>query len=59
LMLPWRLTRVAPLRAAVRRILGEGRFAHAAAEIAAWARKHNGAGQAAHLVDALPPARGI
>lgn len=53
LMLPWRLTRPGPLRAATRRILGDTRFAQRAAVIAAWAREHNGAQRGAELVESL------
>jgi len=53
LMLPWRLTRAAPLRAAVRRILGDGRFARRADETAAWGRRNDGAERGAQLVDRL------
>jgi UDP:flavonoid glycosyltransferase YjiC (YdhE family) len=53
LMLPWRLTRPAALRVAVRRLLADGSFAARAGEIAAWAREHNGAERGAELVEEL------
>ena len=53
LMLPWRLTGAAPLRWAVRRILGDRRFAERVSEIAAWARAHDGAERGAALVERL------
>jgi UDP:flavonoid glycosyltransferase YjiC (YdhE family) len=53
LSLPWRLCRPAPLRWAVRRLLGESSFAARAAEIAAWGREHDGATRGAELVEAL------
>ena len=53
LMLPWRLLGAAPLRWAVRRILGDLRFATQADEIAAWTRAHDGAEQGAALVEEL------
>jgi UDP:flavonoid glycosyltransferase YjiC (YdhE family) len=53
LMLPWRLTRPVPLRAAVRRILGDQRFAARAREIATWARENDGAERGATLVERL------
>ncbi len=52
-MLPWRLTGPAPLRWAVRRMLGDRRFAAKARKIAAWARAHDGAEQGAALVERL------
>ena len=53
LMLPWRLVGTAPLRWAVRRILGDSRFAFRARKIAAWAREHDGAEQGAALLERL------
>jgi MGT family glycosyltransferase len=53
LMLPWRLTRPAALRVAVRRMLSEGSFAARAGEIATWAREHDGAERGAELVEEL------
>jgi UDP:flavonoid glycosyltransferase YjiC (YdhE family) len=53
LMLPWRLTRAGPLRAAARRILADGRFRARAGEIAAWARENDGAVRGAELVERL------
>jgi UDP:flavonoid glycosyltransferase YjiC (YdhE family) len=53
LSLPWRLCRPAPLRWAVRRLLAEPSFAARAAELAAWAREHDGAERGAELVERL------
>jgi UDP:flavonoid glycosyltransferase YjiC (YdhE family) len=53
LMLPWRLTRPATLRVAVRRLLGAASFATRVGEIAAWAREHDGAERGAELVEEL------
>jgi MGT family glycosyltransferase len=53
LMLPWRLTRPVPLRAAVRRILGDPRFAAQTREIATWARENDGVERGAALVERL------
>jgi UDP:flavonoid glycosyltransferase YjiC (YdhE family) len=53
LMLPWRLTRPTALRVAVRRLLGDASFAARAAEIAAWAREHDGAERGAGLLEEL------
>jgi MGT family glycosyltransferase len=53
LMLPWRLTGAAPLRWAVRRILGDSRLATRAREIAAWARENDGAVRGAELIERL------
>jgi UDP:flavonoid glycosyltransferase YjiC (YdhE family) len=53
LMLPSRLTRPGAVRMAVRRVLGDGSFAVRAGEIAAWARKHDGAERGAELVEEL------
>ncbi len=53
LSLPWRLCRPAPLRWAVRRILGDPSFAARAAELAAWSRGHDGAERGAKLVERL------
>lgn len=53
LMLPWRLTGAAPLRWAVRRVLGDPRFAARAGEMAAWARENDGAERGAALVERL------
>jgi UDP:flavonoid glycosyltransferase YjiC (YdhE family) len=53
LMLPWRLTRPAALRVAVRRLLGDAAFAARAAEIAVWAQEHDGAERGAELVEKL------
>lgn len=53
LFLPWRLTGPASLRWAARRVLGDGRFARQAAEIAAWGRRNDGAERGAELVEAF------
>ena len=53
LMLPWRLLGRGSLRAAVRRLLGDGSFRERAGEIAAWAREHDGAQRGAELVEEL------
>lgn len=53
LSLPWRLCRPAPLRWAVRRLLGDGAFAARAGEIAAWGREHDGAVRGAELIEEL------
>lgn len=53
LSLPWRLCRPAPLRWAVRRLLGDPGFAARAGEIAAWGREHDGAQRGAELVEDL------
>lgn len=53
LSLPWRLCRPAPLRWALRRLLGEPSFAARAEEIAAWGRAHDGAARGAELVERL------
>jgi UDP:flavonoid glycosyltransferase YjiC (YdhE family) len=51
LMVPWRLTSAAPLRWAVRRVLGDPGFDGRAGEIAAWAKEHDGAARGAELVE--------
>jgi len=53
LMLPWRLTRSAPVRAAVRRILGDRRFGQRVAELAKWRRHRDGAEHGAAIVEGL------
>jgi UDP:flavonoid glycosyltransferase YjiC (YdhE family) len=53
LMLPNRLLAPASLRATVRRLLGEGRFARRAGELEAWARANDGARAGAALVEGL------
>jgi UDP:flavonoid glycosyltransferase YjiC (YdhE family) len=53
LSLPWRLCRPAPLRWAVRRLLGDRSFAARAGKIAAWGREHDGAMRGAELVEQL------
>jgi UDP:flavonoid glycosyltransferase YjiC (YdhE family) len=51
LSLPWRLCRPAPLRWAVRRILGDERFARRAGDLAAWRAENDGAVRGATLVE--------
>jgi MGT family glycosyltransferase len=53
LSLPWRLCRPPALRWAARRILDDPAFAARAAELAAWAREHDGAERGAELVEQL------
>jgi hypothetical protein len=53
LMLPWRLADTGPLRWAVRRILADGRFSKRSAQIADWAKAHDGSEQGAALVGRL------
>jgi UDP:flavonoid glycosyltransferase YjiC (YdhE family) len=53
LMLPWRLLGRRPLRAAVRRLLGDDSFRDRAGEIGAWGREHDGAARGAALVERL------
>jgi UDP:flavonoid glycosyltransferase YjiC (YdhE family) len=53
LMLPWRLTRPAALRVAVRRLLADGSFEARASEIAAWSRENDGADRGAQLAEEL------
>lgn len=53
LSLPWRLLGRRALRAAVRRLLGERRFAIRAGEIASWGRENDGPARAAELVERL------
>jgi UDP:flavonoid glycosyltransferase YjiC (YdhE family) len=53
LMLPRRLTGAAPLRWAVRRIIGDSRFTVRAREIATWRRQNDGAARGAGLVELL------
>jgi UDP:flavonoid glycosyltransferase YjiC (YdhE family) len=57
LSLPWRLCRPAPLRWAVRRLLGDPAFAARAGEIAAWGRENDGAERGAELVEELAARR--
>jgi len=57
LSLPWRLCQPAPLRWAARSILRDPSFADRAAEIAAWARNHDGAARGAELVEDLVDVR--
>jgi UDP:flavonoid glycosyltransferase YjiC (YdhE family) len=53
LMVPRRLATAATLRFAVRRLLGEPRFARRAGELAAWSRSNDGAARGAELVEHL------
>ncbi len=57
--LPWRLLRPATLRLAVRRALGEERFALRARDFARWARDQDGPTRAAELVEELALSRGV
>lgn len=52
-LLPRRLVRPGTVRRAARRILGDPRFGERAAELAAWARAHDGAARGAELVEEL------
>jgi UDP:flavonoid glycosyltransferase YjiC (YdhE family) len=52
-MLPDRLLSRGRLRLAVRRLLGEGRFAARAGAIASWSRCNDGAARGADLVERL------
>jgi UDP:flavonoid glycosyltransferase YjiC (YdhE family) len=52
LAIPRRLARPGPLRWAVRRILGDQRFAQRARDIGAWAAENDGAIRGAELVEA-------
>ena len=52
-MLPRRLMRAGTVRVAVRHLLAERSYASRAAELAAWARAHDGAAAAADLVEDL------
>jgi UDP:flavonoid glycosyltransferase YjiC (YdhE family) len=51
--LPWRFTTPRGVRLAVRRALAEPAIAARTAELAAWARAHDGAERAAELVEAM------
>ncbi len=53
LSLPWRLCRPSPLRWAACRLLRERSFADRAAELATWAKAHDGAERGAELVEQL------
>jgi UDP:flavonoid glycosyltransferase YjiC (YdhE family) len=57
LAIPRRLVGPGPVRWATRRILGEPRFAKRAADMAAWAREHDGRVRGAELVERLLAAR--
>ncbi len=57
LMLPGRLLSPGRLRLAVRRLLGEGRFAARAEAIASWSRGNDGAARGADLVEGLAGGR--
>jgi UDP:flavonoid glycosyltransferase YjiC (YdhE family) len=57
LSVPWRLCRPAPLRWAARRILDDPSFTTRAAELAAWAKEHDGAHRGAELVEQLAHSR--
>lgn len=52
-MLPWRLLSPRTLRLAARKALAEPSFADRAGAIGEWAARHDGAGQAAELVEQL------
>jgi UDP:flavonoid glycosyltransferase YjiC (YdhE family) len=52
-MMPWRLLGPASLRWAVRRVLGDRRFAERAEQLASWARRSDGAERGAELVEKL------
>lgn len=51
--IPWRFTTPRGLSLAVRRALADDRLARRASELAAWARRHDGAERAADLVEQL------
>jgi UDP:flavonoid glycosyltransferase YjiC (YdhE family) len=53
LALPRRVARPAPVRWAVRRILGDAAFAERASQIAAWSERNDGTARGAELVEAL------
>ncbi|MGH2974479.1 MAG: glycosyltransferase [Solirubrobacterales bacterium] len=57
LSLPWRLCRPAPLRWAAHRLLADATFSDRARELAAWAKRHDGAKRAAGLVEELARSR--
>ncbi len=52
-MVPWRLTRPAALRVAVRQVLADPAFGERAREIAEWGRGNDGAARAAQLIEDL------
>jgi UDP:flavonoid glycosyltransferase YjiC (YdhE family) len=52
-MVPQRLSGAASLRLAIRRLLSDPRFRVRAAELADWARSHDGPGTGARLVESL------
>ncbi|MDQ6606567.1 MAG: glycosyl transferase [Actinomycetota bacterium] len=58
LRLPWRMLSPATLRLAVRRALGQERFALQARTLARWAHDHDGPTRAAELVEELAFSRG-
>ena len=53
LMLPWRVLGTGPLRWAVRRLLASEAFAERTREIAAWAKRTDGADGGAQLLEPL------
>jgi MGT family glycosyltransferase len=53
LSLPWRLCRPSPLRWAAQRALADRSFAERAGELAAWAKKNDGAERGAELIEDL------
>ncbi len=53
LSIPWRLCRPGPLRWSARQILDDPAFTRRAAELAAWAKQHDGAKRGAELVERL------
>jgi UDP:flavonoid glycosyltransferase YjiC (YdhE family) len=57
LSLPWRLCRPGPLRWAAQRLLEDRSFGARAAELADWARAHDGAERGAELVEQLARTR--
>jgi UDP:flavonoid glycosyltransferase YjiC (YdhE family) len=53
LMVPWRLVSASAIRAAVRRLLAEQRFADRARRIAGWSAENDGAQRGAALIERL------
>jgi UDP:flavonoid glycosyltransferase YjiC (YdhE family) len=51
--LPWRFVTPAGVRLAMRRLLGDSRYATRAQALAAWSAEHDGATRAAELVESL------